>query len=498
MIRAESPPAADPRVTPEADCDYFVAETHYRSLANRIVAALRAGGGFILITGHPPEGPHLLSQALRKSTQSRHEVIDIACWADLTSDELTRARSVVEAPLLSGGATAALETSEPIPPLFVFADVDQLSDQQIKEIFEGTQNGDQKGTAVLLLAPSEFLIRLEQPSLQFLTERLAARFEFYEIGQQEGIEFLRHRLTERHARGEPRGIPPGIFRVLAASAVLLAVGISAFLFLQNYQLVGEPSVGSAARTMPTREASAPRSPMGEGPTAEFAPTVLNTPPIVAQLRPARPPKETAPRPGLAPAEDRTNPQATLPAAAPDPAQPARTPQTTLPPAGLLPAQDSAKPQTPSPSIGQTATQSARFREPTGARRAAQLQQTAPKAESRPASLSPVPSSANPSLSPAEVAALVTRGDGFLSVGDIASARLFYERAADTGNGSAVLRLGATFDPGFLSRAAIRGTLGDPVQAAFWYRRASELGDAATEPLKHLGQQGAAEPNAPPR
>ena len=462
MIRAESPPAADPRVTPEADCDYFVAETHYRSLANRIVAALRAGGGFILITGHPPEGPHLLSQALRKSTQSRHEVIDIACRADLTSDELTRARSVVEAPLLSGGATAALETSEPIPPLFVFADVDQLSDQQIKEIFEGTQNGDQKGTAVLLLAPSEFLIRLEQPSLQFLTERLAARFEFYEIGQQEGIEFLRHQLTERHARGEPRGIPPGIFRVLAASAVLLAVGISAFLFLQNYQLVGEPSVGSAARTMPTREASAPRSPMGEGPTAEFAPTVLNTPPIVAQLRPAR------------------------------------TPQTTLPPAGLLPAQDSAKPQTPSPSIGQTATQSARFREPTGARPAAQLQQTAPKAESRPASLSAVPSSANPSLSPAEVAALVTRGDGFLSVGDIASARLYYERAADTGNGSAVLRLGATFDPAFLSRAAIRGTLGDPVQAAFWYRRASELGDAATEPLKHLGQQGAAEPNSPPR
>jgi len=37
-----------------------------------------------------------------------------------------------------------------------------------------------------------------------------------------------------------------------------------------------------------------------------------------------------------------------------------------------------------------------------------------------------------------------------------------------------------------------------VQAAFWCRRASELGDAAAEPLKHLGQQGAAEPNSPPR
>jgi len=37
-----------------------------------------------------------------------------------------------------------------------------------------------------------------------------------------------------------------------------------------------------------------------------------------------------------------------------------------------------------------------------------------------------------------------------------------------------------------------------VQAAFWYRRARELGDAAAEPLKHLGQQRAAEPNSSPR
>jgi len=386
---------------------------------------------------------------------------------------------------------------EPAPPLFVFADVDQLSDQQIREIFEGTQNGGRKGTAVLLLAPSGFLIRLEQPSLQFLKERLAARFEFYEVGQEEGIEFLRHQLTARHARGEPRGILPGIFRGLAASGVLLAVGIGAFLFLQKYQLVGEPSAGSAAGTTPSREAAAPQSPMVEMQAAEFAPAVLNRPPIVEQLRPARPPKETAPRPGLAPAEDRTNLQATS-AAAPDPAKLARTAEVTLPPAGLLPAQDSAKPQTPSPSVGQTATQSARLSEPTVPRPASELQPTAPKAELRPASLSPVPSSANPRLSPAEIAALVTRGDGFLSVGDIASARLFYERAADTGNGSALLRLGATFDPGFLGRAAIRGILGDSAQAAFWYSRASELGDAAAEPLKHLGQQRAAEPNSPPR
>jgi hypothetical protein len=62
---------------------------------------------------------------------------------------------------------------------------------------------------------------------------------------------------------------------------------------------------------------------------------------------------------------------------------------------------------------------------------------------------------------------VTRGEGFLSIGDIASARLFYERAADSGNGSAALRQGARYDPGFLTRRDIRGIPGDPRQAASW-------------------------------
>jgi TPR repeat protein len=81
-------------------------------------------------------------------------------------------------------------------------------------------------------------------------------------------------------------------------------------------------------------------------------------------------------------------------------------------------------------------------------------------------------------SPAEIAALVNRGDIFLKAGDIASARSFYERAADSGDGAAALRLGATYDPEFLGRAGMRGNPGDPAQAASWYQRARDLGDAA--------------------
>jgi type II secretory pathway predicted ATPase ExeA len=110
---------------------------------------------------------------------------------------------------------------------------------------------------------------------------------------------------------------------------------------------------------------------------------------------------------------------------------------------------------------------------------------------------PMPAiSADQPPSSAEIEALVTRGGSFLSAGDIISARLFYERAADVGKASAALRLGATFDPGILDRAGIRGIRGDPAQAASWYRRARDLGDpGAAAPLKDLDEQRAGEPGS---
>jgi hypothetical protein len=77
------------------------------------------------------------------------------------------------------------------------------------------------------------------------------------------------------------------------------------------------------------------------------------------------------------------------------------------------------------------------------------------------------------LPAAEVAALLDRGDQFLRAGDVASARLFYERAANSGDGQAALREAATFDPAFLANAGLRGTLGDPAKAHWWYVRAHQ-------------------------
>jgi hypothetical protein len=90
---------------------------------------------------------------------------------------------------------------------------------------------------------------------------------------------------------------------------------------------------------------------------------------------------------------------------------------------------------------------------------------------------PAPASPSTNLSAAEVTELRGHGDALLRSGDIASARLFYERAAAAGDGLAALRLGATFDPDFLASARLRNVQGDAAEARSWYSRALDLGAA---------------------
>jgi TPR repeat protein len=86
------------------------------------------------------------------------------------------------------------------------------------------------------------------------------------------------------------------------------------------------------------------------------------------------------------------------------------------------------------------------------------------------------------LSKGEIEAMLSRGDIFLAAGDLTSARLFYQYAADAGDGGAALRLGQTFDPVFLQQANLTRLRGDPKQAAYWYRRALELGNTEAKVL----------------
>jgi cytochrome c553 len=109
-------------------------------------------------------------------------------------------------------------------------------------------------------------------------------------------------------------------------------------------------------------------------------------------------------------------------------------------------------------------------------------QSAAAPEPAPSSLAaPTPTSPSSRLSAAKISELLGHGDADLKRGDVASARLFYERAAVAGDARAALRLGATFDPTFLGRAGLRNVRGDSVEARLWYGRALNLGAAEAKP-----------------
>jgi type II secretory pathway predicted ATPase ExeA len=103
-------------------------------------------------------------------------------------------------------------------------------------------------------------------------------------------------------------------------------------------------------------------------------------------------------------------------------------------------------------------------------------------------VAPPSSEQSPPAKPAAVlpvplmAALMKRGNESLELGDIAAARLLFQRAADAGNAAAATALGKTYDPNFMKAASAR----DPERAAEWYQKAVALGDSsAADLLKRL-------------
>jgi type II secretory pathway predicted ATPase ExeA len=88
---------------------------------------------------------------------------------------------------------------------------------------------------------------------------------------------------------------------------------------------------------------------------------------------------------------------------------------------------------------------------------------------------PATTRARPTLSPAQIATLLQRAEEFLTTGDIASARLFYGRAAAGGDTSAMTALARTYEGDALRRLGVVGILADPELAAHWHRQAEQAG-----------------------
>ncbi len=97
--------------------------------------------------------------------------------------------------------------------------------------------------------------------------------------------------------------------------------------------------------------------------------------------------------------------------------------------------------------------------------------------SPPAAPAPVAPPAIRRMDPDELASLMQRAKGFLATGDLMSARLLLERAADAQEVDAALMLAQTYDPDVLGTSDVRNIVPEPAKARAWYQKAAQLGSA---------------------
>jgi hypothetical protein len=124
-----------------------------------------------------------------------------------------------------------------------------------------------------------------------------------------------------------------------------------------------------------------------------------------------------------------------------------------------------------------------------AREVAAVTPAAPVVAVAPAVREPVPVTreAVPArrIDPDELAVLLKRAKGLLAIGDITSARLLLERAADAQEAEAALMLAGTYDPQVLGSQDLRSVTPDPAAARVWYQKAAQYGSADAK--RRLGQ-----------
>lgn len=276
----------------------------------------------------------------------------------------------------------------------------------------------------------------------------------------------------RGASGEIEEPQPGrrtpiVPLAIVAVVIIVIAGVGWFLLSQRS---GEQV---AVNTTPHPEAIAPSSETKPPSSPALRPNAVAKAP---DPKPTVPPTSTKPTPTNAGPRERAPADTGTPVPAANAVFPAPSPASAGSPSGAASGTPAA-PQSEAPSAA------AKLEPPKGTAPAASTSDGAlPATPSPPANDSTAAAPAGPHISAEEAAALLSRGDALFGVGDVASARLFYERAAEAGSGEAALRLGETYDPNFLERAKLRSIPGDPKAAIHWYWRARELGVAEAEIL----------------
>jgi Peptidase C39 family len=259
--------------------------------------------------------------------------------------------------------------------------------------------------------------------------------------------------------------------VITASAVIVTIASIAIFFLVRvgpYNLAALHTAVREGANNPAQSQTEPGEMVTEGAIASASKSSTNKA-VVVTAAPAPAAKQDRPAPDAASPPIALKSETDANAARPEPpaAAPVSTlPQTTAEGASSAPSEPSstANPASVASLPAELSAASRSDEAAAGGGSNTAISTTASAHESRTA----------------ELAALLARGDALFSKGDLLTARLFYERAADGGNGQAALRLGETFDPVFLDQAHLRGARGDWSMALSWYRRARDLGVAEAE------------------
>ena len=83
--------------------------------------------------------------------------------------------------------------------------------------------------------------------------------------------------------------------------------------------------------------------------------------------------------------------------------------------------------------------------------------------------------ANRALDPEGIKLLTKQGEQFAAAGDLVTARILFQRAAEAGDATAAMALGATYDPNVLAKLGVVGMVADVEKARSWYRKAESFG-----------------------
>jgi type II secretory pathway predicted ATPase ExeA len=235
-------------------------------------------------------------------------------------------------------------------------------------------------------------------------------------------------------------------------------------------MAGVPELATTAALPPPLPPAPPPEPTPALPLADVA-----SPPLEAEALPAQAP---APQPVSdgAPSVAPGPPETTVTAAIPPPPAPSPPPEARVvptPAAALASQAVSDSPLSPALVPPETTVTAGILSSP-GPSGVPDSPTATPARTDAAAPPVEAPQSRAPS---AAVAALLARGDSLIAIGDIAAARLVFQRAVRADSGLAATAIGQTYDPRFLRRIGAVGIVPDPGAAATWYRKAIALGDA---------------------